>query len=83
MSRLAIYGIVAAVCMAFISGIIFTIYNTGYDNGYETAHREAKEQTQKAISELSKDAENAHIAHDLCVESGGMWSYTDNECRHR
>ena len=80
MTKLTFYVIIAAGIVAAVTGTLYYTYETGQDNGYAIAEKEARELTDKAISNLAKDADNANLAHDLCIDSGGVWQFASNQC---
>lgn len=44
------------------------------------ALQEAQAATDRAMKELSNDAEKARFERRLCIERGGVWSFADNDC---
>ena len=80
MTRFYLYGAIVTGLIAAVGATLYYTYDTGYEHGYREAEHRAKIQTDRAISELARHAESAHVAHDLCVHSGRVWSFTDNKC---
>ncbi len=51
------------------------------DAAIEKALKEAERNTDDAISELADEADRARLRLRICRDRGGVWSFTDNECR--
>jgi len=54
-----------------------------YQHGFLEATLKAEKATNKAMEELASDADRARFERALCVGSGGLWSFANNECTKR
>lgn len=52
----------------------------GYERGAAEALAEAQKQTDRWINELSSAADRARVRRRVCIDSGGVWTLTDNKC---
>lgn len=80
MTKIALYGIIVVGIVAAVTGTLYYTYETGYDNGHAIAEKEARELTDRAISKLAQDADRADLAYGLCIDSGGVWKFENNQC---
>ena len=74
-------GVVAVVAaVAATSVFIVMTYDRGYNDGYNDATRKAQEFTERAINELGGEADDAAADFLDCVNGGGLWDFSANEC---
>jgi hypothetical protein len=75
----------AAVLAAVLAGPAGYLYaragvSAEIDAAIAAARAVDRENTENAIAELADEVDRARVRWRLCVERGGVWSFTDNEC---
>lgn len=77
-------GAVALAAAFFMSGVAYIKGRSDgaalTDAAVTKALAKAEKDTQNAIDELSDTADKARVLRRLCLDRGGVWSFTDNQC---
>lgn len=73
----------AVAAVAALLGLVLLIEGRGYDRGRAAAEAAARAATRELINDMGNEADAARVRRRACIDTGGMWSLADNQCRPR
>ena len=73
----------AVAAVAALLGLVLLIEGRGYDRGRAEAEAAARAATRELINDMANEADAARVRRRACIDAGGLWSFTDDQCRAR